>query len=126
MALRPEISLLGGLAVGGVVYATYQVMLPPAADVKTVESNNRDIASSERTATWVSAGIVSGISLLTKDPGIFIIGGAFVILLSYVYKHADQVSPLTGKVLGDLKIAVPGSVSTEPVNTNTIYVDEVV
>jgi len=127
MALKPEMSILGGLATAGVVYATFQVTLPPVADVKTIEPQNRDIGSSERTATWLSAGLVSGLSLIARDPGIFIIGGLAVIALSYMYKHADQVTPLTGKTLGDLRLSVPGQVSDQPpAGDNVLYIDEVV
>jgi hypothetical protein len=127
MALEPPQSLLGGLATGAVVLGTYQAIMPNATDLRQVQEFNTDIERSRKTATIVSFGIVAGISLLARDPGIFIVGGAIAVGLSFVYAHADAVSPLTGKVAmaarGGLS-TVPGAVSSEPTPTDTIYVDE--
>jgi hypothetical protein len=120
-------SILGGLATGSVAYATFQVMLPTATDVKAVEPDNRDVESSRKTATVVSLGIVGGISLIARDTGIFIIGGAITVALSYLYAHANMVNPLTGKVGAVIKgglSSVPGQVSSEPGSSEAIYVDE--
>jgi hypothetical protein len=127
MALRPEVSLMGGLATGAVVLGTYQAIMPNATDLKQVQEYNQDIEKSRRTATVISFGIVAGISLVARDPGIFIVGGTIAIALSFVYAHADAVSPLTGKVAASMRgglSTVPGAISSEPVPSETIYVDE--
>ena len=100
MALKPETSLIVGLGTATLVYGIYQAALPPIADVRVAESDNRDIQASERLASWTSAAVVAGVSLITKDPTIFILGGSMVIVLAWWHRHADQVSPLTGKAVG--------------------------
>jgi len=100
MALRPEMSLTVGLATATLVYGVYSSALPPIADVRVADPNNEDIESAERLAAWTSAAAVAGISLITKDPTVFIMGGLMVVVLSWWHRHADQVSPLTHKAVG--------------------------
>jgi hypothetical protein len=106
MAMKPEASIAAGLGTAALVYAFYDMSLPPLADVRTLESDNRDIQASERTATWVSGAFVAGIGALTKDATVFVIGALAVVGLAWMYRHADQVTPLTGKTVG--KLSVPG------------------
>lgn len=125
MALKtPEASVAAGLAAAGLAYTIFDMSLPPLADVRQVETGNRDIQSSERTATIVSGVFVTGLGLITGDATVFIIGGAMVIAMSWLYRHADQVSPLTGTMLPN--ISVPGAVSAAPVATEPIYTDEMI
>jgi hypothetical protein len=108
-------------------YATFTLLLPTATDVKAVEPDNPDIESSRKTATIVALGICGAISLIAKDPGLFIIGGAGAVGLSYVFAHANMVNPLTGKVGAVIKgglSSVPGQVSEGPGSGEAIYVDE--
>lgn len=91
MALKPEASLMVSLATAAVVYATFQNFTPSIADVRSIDPANTDVQKSERTATWTSAGIVAGISLLAKDATIFVIGGAMVVAMAWATRHADTV-----------------------------------
>lgn len=124
MALDQQSSILIGLAVGSSAWLAHQISMPSVSDVRQVESHNKDIEKSERTAAWVSAGLISGVALIARDAGVFIIGGAMFIAINYWYKHANAVSPLSGTVLGDLRIHVPGQVSETPVSSDVVYVDE--
>ena len=127
MALEAPQSMMGGLATGAVVLGTFSAIMPNATDLRQVSEFNTDVERARKTATLVSLGIVGGVSLLARDAGIFIIGGTIAVALSFVYAHADAVSPLTGKVAmaarGGLS-SVPGAVSETPEPVNTIYVDE--
>lgn len=100
--LNPEVSLPVGLATAGVVYAIYQNALPPVVDVRSAQPGNADVQGSEKLATWTALGVVSGISLLAKDPNVLIMGGITMIVLAWWHRHADMVIPEIGK-------AVPGS-----------------
>lgn len=96
--MLPKSASLGtGLAVGGLVVAIYMQATPTVADVRVGDPGDRDIDSAERAAAWQSAGIVAAISLLARDPNIFIIGGAVTIGMAWMYRHANEVNPLTGK-----------------------------
>jgi hypothetical protein len=95
MSLKPDVSLGVALATATVVYGIHQNLTPPIADVRSLEKNNADIGASERAATWTSAAVVAGISLLAKDPTVFIVGGTMVVVMSWITKHADQVDTVT-------------------------------
>lgn len=95
--LKPDAEISIALATGVMTYAAYQMMLPPTADIRSMEPNNRDIQAAERVAAWTAAGLVGLVSLLTKSPSVFMVGGGVVIASSWTTKHADQVSTISGK-----------------------------
>lgn len=99
--LKPEGSLVASLATMTAVYAIYQFGVPSVADIRTAEPHNGDIDASERSAAWMAAGVVAGVSLIAKDPTIFILGGATVIGISWWTRHANMVNPETGKAVAD-------------------------
>ena len=98
MALKLEASLGIGLATATVVYGVYQSSLPSAADTRSIDANNADLAKAERTASWTAAAVVSGVSLIARDPTIFIIGGATMVSMAWMHRHANAVHPATGSV----------------------------
>jgi hypothetical protein len=119
--LRPDVSLTVGLAVTGVVYGTYQLVLPRVADVRAAPEGDPHIAKSERAATWTSAVLVSGISLIAKDANIFILGGTATILLAWFYRHGNHTNPTTGVASKSLNakkvvVAVPDLPATDMVS----------
>jgi len=99
MALKLESSIVAGLATGTLVYGIYQMALPSQADIRSLDSNNTDIARSERVASWTAAGVVAGVSLIARDPTIFVIGGSIMIGLAWINRHANAVTPTLRTVL---------------------------
>lgn len=124
MALSQESSILIGLAVGSSAWVAHQMGMPSISDIRQVEQNNADIEKAERTAAWVSAGLISGVALVARDAGVFIIGGVMFVAINFWFKHANAVSPSSGTVLGNLKVTVPGQLSSVPVSNDVVYVDE--
>src|SRR5687768_13654111 len=100
-ALKPEISIGAGLAVGTLVYAMYSNATPGLADVRSLTENNEDVARAERSTSWMAAGVVAGVSLIARDPVIFTVGGVMVIGMAWMTRHANAVNP-------DLKRFIPG------------------
>jgi hypothetical protein len=96
MALPKEYSVMGGVATAALVYGVYSASMPSAADARSMKPND-DLQKSERTASWIAAGTVAGVSLLAKDPTIFIIGGAMVVAMAWMHRHANAVIPNVGK-----------------------------
>lgn len=97
MSLKPDAEITIALATSAMAYGTYQFFLPPVADIRSLEPNNADIQGSERTAAWVAAGFVALVSLVTKSPSVFILGGGTIVGASWSAKHADQVSTVSKK-----------------------------
>jgi hypothetical protein len=97
MAPKPETSLTIGLATAAMVVGIYQYSMPGIADVRASGQNDTTIASTERSATWISAAVVAAVSLISKDPTVFILGGSITMALAWHYRHANAVNPKTGK-----------------------------
>lgn len=86
--LEPSASLTVGLATVGVVYAIHSNLTPTVADMQGLDVGNVDIDAAERKATWLSAGVVCGISLLAKDPTIFVLGSVATVAMAWMSRHA--------------------------------------
>lgn len=91
MGLKPESSMMLAVAVGGLVFASYSVMMPSNADTRSLPGNVPDIDGAEKTATIVSVGVVSGVALLAKSPEVLILGGIVTMAMAWSYKHASKV-----------------------------------
>lgn len=98
MLATPEASLGTALGVAALSYGVFQHNLPNMADIRTCEAGNSTIHGSAKNAAWTSAAVVSAVALISKDPTIFTLGGAFVLALYWTCQHANHQSPLTGKV----------------------------
>lgn len=98
MAFRPEVSLGLALATIAVTGAVFTHALPPHADMASAPSDNVDLDAARKKATWLSAGVVGAISLLAKDPMIFIVGGTAVVVMDMYARHSIAVDPNTGKL----------------------------
>lgn len=96
MALQPSASIGIGLATIGVVCAIHSNMTPTTADIQSLPAGNKDVDKAEKKATWMGIGIVSGISLLAKDPTIFVLGSIGVIGLALFTRHANWTETATG------------------------------
>jgi len=100
MALKPEVSLTIAAATAAVVYGIFQVEVGASvADVRSNPPHNSIMSGTVTTAGWTSAAVVAGISLLAKDPTVFVFGGAVAAALTWKYKHANLVNPGTGQVV---------------------------
>jgi hypothetical protein len=98
MSLKPEASLMGGLAVATVVFAIHSNATPSMADMQGLPVGTKDVDLSERRATMLSAGVVATISLLARDPGIFVIGAAMTVAMAWTSRHALWTDSKTGPI----------------------------
>lgn len=103
--MKPDAEVSIALATSVMAYGAYQLALPSAADIRSLEPGNTDIASAERVAAWVAAGGVGLVALLTKSPAVFILGGSTIVAASWTAKHANSVSNVTKNVSGLLPTA---------------------
>ena len=98
MALKAEVGLAVAAATGALVYGIFQVEVPNMADVHAAPAHNPFVSRSVNSAGWTAGVAVAGISLLAKDPTVFVIGGAFAAYLTWRAKHASMTDPGTGQV----------------------------
>jgi len=89
-------SIAVGLAMIGVVYGVYDNALPTVSDSKAVNPNNPITQQSETSARWVSGALVVLVSVVTRDPTVFVLGGSAVVAFSWMHRHANLYNPSSG------------------------------
>jgi hypothetical protein len=96
--LKPEASVLGGIAEIGAVYGIYNLNLGPTAMVQATTPNVPMLESSRKKAGYASFAFVSGLFLITKDANMFILGCATIIAMEISYRHAIMANPDSGRI----------------------------
>jgi hypothetical protein len=94
---KPEISIGLGLAVATLTYAIYN-RAPNAADTRVSKPGDETLEAVRKQNAWMAAGTVAGVSLIAKDPTIFIIGGVSVVVLDWSTRVNNWTNPLSGRV----------------------------
>jgi len=96
--LKPNESVMAGLATAAFVYGIYQISLPSMTEVHGAAPHNQSVSSSQKKAMWGGATAVAGMFLLTKDATVFTFGAVMFLYEEWSYRHANAVHPTTGKV----------------------------
>jgi hypothetical protein len=97
--LKPQDSVISGLATAGFVIGIHAAIMPTGAIVQATDAYDHNLESSRRKAAWIEIAAVAAITLLTKDANIFLLGGGTVIALDWHDRHAMSVHPATGQVV---------------------------
>jgi hypothetical protein len=96
--LKPDSSVMVGLAEAAAVYVIYQSALPSHADIRSAPAHDSTIESSRKAAAWKSAAVLGFVFLLTQDLNSFLIGGLALGGIDLMTKHSNGVNPATGKL----------------------------
>jgi hypothetical protein len=104
--LKPDSSVMVGLAEAAAVYVIYQSALPSHADIRSAPAHDQTIESARKAAAWKSAAVLGFVFLLTQDLNSFLIGGLALAGIDLMTKHANGVNPATGQ------LQAPGSTIT--------------
>jgi len=96
--LKPEGSVVAGLATVGLVYATYQLDLGPVSSAYASDANHPALESSRKKAGYTSLIAVAALTLITRDANVGILGFASIIAMEAHYRHAIMASPETGVI----------------------------
>lgn len=97
--MRPEGSIMAGLAVVGIVYGIYQLEVGPVSQAGASVANHPILDTSRKKAGYSSLVLVAAVSLLAKDPNIVILGGGAIIGMELSYRHAIMQDPQSGVVV---------------------------
>lgn len=119
MALKPEMSVMGGLSVAAIVFAIHSQATPSQADIQALPAGTPDIDRAERKATILSAGVVAGVSLIAGDPTIFVIGAGMTIAMALWTRHSNYAESIGGKYLTRSESAASGTTTTGPAPAET-------
>lgn len=95
---KPADSMTIAVATAAGVFVIYGSKIGPAADVHASDSGDIAINAAIRKAGWEALLLVAGMSLLSRDLNVVILGGAAIILEHTMYLHADLASPADGKI----------------------------
>lgn len=99
--LKPEGSVGMGIATGVLVYAVYDRSLPPVAIIHATDARDVNVEASRKKAAWASAGVISAITLLTKDVNVLVLGAVVLFALDMHTRHANASNPVTGDLVSD-------------------------
>jgi hypothetical protein len=96
--LKPEGSLVAGIATGALVYGIYQMNLGNLATVHATSAGDGNARAARKKAAIEATSAVAAIALLAKDVNIFILGGGIAVLLDWHSRHAVESNPDTGQL----------------------------
>lgn len=97
--LKPEGSVMAGLAVSGSVYAIYNLSIGSVAQAHASPANNTSLESSRKKAGYTAFILVSAMLLITRDGNVGVLGYASIAAMEAHYRHAIMASPATGRVV---------------------------
>lgn len=96
--LKPEGSIMAGAATVGTVFAIYQLNVGPTSQAQATDANHPVLESSRKKAGYTALALVAGLSLITRDSNILILGGSTIIAMELSYRHAIMANPQSGKM----------------------------
>lgn len=97
--LKPENSVIAGIATAGSVWAIYNMNIGPASTAHASDPNHPAIESSRKKAGYMAFLFVSGITLVTRDANVGLLGFASIVAVDFNYRHAIMTHPETGQMI---------------------------
>jgi hypothetical protein len=104
MAIRsvfanPAQSVGTGIAVAGIVLGVHATVTPNNGTIMATDAYDPNLEASRKEAALISFGVVSGISLLTKDVNVLVIGGLTMVALDWFTRYCIARHPATGQIV---------------------------
>ena len=96
--LKPEGSVMAGLATVGVVYGIYQLNIGSVSQAQASDPNHPILESARKKAGYTSLVLVAGLTLLTKDGNVGILGAGTIVAMELSYRHAIMAHPISGSM----------------------------
>jgi hypothetical protein len=97
--LKPEGSIVAGLAVMGSVFAIYQLDVGGVASAYATDANHPALESSRKKAGYTALVLVGSLTLITRDANVGILGFGSIVAMELHYRHAIMAAPETGKIV---------------------------
>lgn len=96
--LKPEGSIVAGIAVSGSVAALYSLGCGNMAQVHYSDANMMSIENSRKKCAATAFLFVSALTVLTKDANVGLLGFGTIIAMEIAYRHAIMADPSSGIV----------------------------
>jgi hypothetical protein len=94
--LKPEGSIVAGIATAGLVYSVYQMDVGPVAQVQMTDPNHPALEASRKKAGYTAFILVAGLTLISRDTNVGVLGFASIIAMEAHYRHAIMADAITG------------------------------
>lgn len=99
--LKPDGSIMLGVATAAMVASVYGNELPDMATIHATDARDINVDAARRKATWTAAGLVSVVTLLTKDVNILVLGAVTLFAFDMHARHANASNKVTGELVAD-------------------------
>lgn len=96
--LSAENSIVVALAATALIVGLYAAKIGPVADVHATDANDGNMRAALKKSGWESVLLIAGVTLLSGDLNVAILGGAAVIAEEMTYRHALISNPSTGQI----------------------------
>lgn len=96
--LKPEASVMVGIAEIGAVYGVYQLNVGSSAQAQATDANHPALEASRKKAGYTALVLVAGLFLVTKDANAFILGAGTIVAMELSYRHAIMANPQSGTI----------------------------
>lgn len=90
---------MAGIATVGAVYGVYQLSIGSVAQAQATPANHPVLESARKKAGYTALVLVAGLTLLTRDANLAILGGATIIAMEVSYRHGIMADPDSGKMV---------------------------
>lgn len=97
--LKPEGSVVSGIAVAGSVWAIYNMNVGPVSTAHASDANHGSLESSRKKAGYISFVFVAGVTLITRDANVGLLGFGSIVAMELQYRHAIMANPVTGEMV---------------------------
>ena len=112
--LKPENSVLAGIATAGSVWAIYQMNTGSMVSLHASDANHPAMESSRKKAAYSAFIFVSAITLITRDANVGLLGFASIIVVDSTTRHAIMTNPVTNQM------EPPAGTDYEPASGNNV------
>lgn len=94
----PDSATMVGLLTAAGVYLIYNQSVPNMTDVRAAMPHDPDVEQARKAAAWKSAGLIALVFIVARDLNSYIISGAALFGIDYMYKHSNGIHPHTKKL----------------------------
>src|SRR5229473_2983163 len=84
--LKPEGSVISGVALAGSVWAIYNMNVGPVSTAHASDANHGSLESSRKKAGYMAFLFVSGITLITRDANVGLLGFGSIVAMEFNYR----------------------------------------
>lgn len=95
---KPENSAIAGIATVGIVAAIYELDIGNVSNAAASDANHPALASAKKKAGYTAFIAVAGLTLITRDRNIGVLGFATIIAMEVHFRHAIMSDPATGQI----------------------------